>query len=113
MATWTSHSEILKGTKQPQPDQISSFLDLFEKTRNQYEIHPDDIWNADEKGFMLENRTGAQKFILSKSLFNIKAVNCLRRPKTGSPRLSVAMTGQVLPPYVILKGDGISNLIGA
>ncbi|TPR06676.1 Amino acid permease family protein [Aspergillus niger] len=65
MATWTSHSEILKGTKQPQPDQISSFLDLFEKTRNQYEIHPDDIWNADEKGFMLENRTGAQKFILS------------------------------------------------
>ncbi|EHA28255.1 hypothetical protein ASPNIDRAFT_54401 [Aspergillus niger ATCC 1015] len=108
MATWTSHSEILKGTKQPQPDQISSFLDLFEKTRNQYEIHPDDIWNADEKGFMLENRTGAQKFILSQKSIQHKGRKLLAPTEDWVSTIECCnTTGQVLPPYVILKGDGL------
>lgn len=108
-ATWDSYTEDHKRTKQPQPDKISSFLDLFEKTRKQYDIHPDDIWNADVKGFMLEKRTATQETIISDKSLQHKASRSLAPSEDWVSTIECCNTaGQILAPYVIFQGDAVS-----
>ncbi|OJJ69716.1 hypothetical protein ASPBRDRAFT_182907 [Aspergillus brasiliensis CBS 101740] len=96
-ATWDSYSDDHKKTKHPQPDKISGFLDLFEKTKNQYQIHPDDIWNADVKGFMCKIPTSSLKWA-SLSEEWVTTFECCNT------------TGQILAPYVVFKGNAVSHL---
>ncbi|GAT20719.1 hepatocellular carcinoma down-regulated mitochondrial carrier protein [Aspergillus luchuensis] len=109
--TIDSYTEDHKRTKQPQPDKISSFIDLFEKTRKQYDIHPDDIWNADEKGFMLEIPQGrTQKTIISKKSLQHKASRLLALSEDWVSTIECCNTGgRVLAPYVIFKGNAVES----
>ncbi|GFN21530.1 hepatocellular carcinoma down-regulated mitochondrial carrier protein [Aspergillus tubingensis] len=92
--TIDSYAEDHKRTKQPQPDKISSFIDLFEKTRKQYDIHPDDIWNADEKGFMLEIPQGrTQKTNISKKSLQHKASRFLALSEDWVSTIECCNTG--------------------
>lgn len=109
--TIDSYAEDHKRTKQPQPDKISSFIDLFEKTRKQYDIHPEDIWNADEKGFMLEIPQGrTQKTIISKKSLQHKASRFLALSEDWVSTIECCNTGgRVLAPYVIFKGNAVES----
>ncbi|XRM46523.1 hypothetical protein ABZX51_009555 [Aspergillus tubingensis] len=92
--TIDSYAEDHKRTKQPQPDKISSFIDLFEKTRKQYDIHPDDIWNADEKGFMLEiPQSRTQKTNISKKSLQHKASRFLALSEDWVSTIECCNTG--------------------
>ena|SRR5450432_2549436 len=80
---------------------ISAWFDLFSHIKNEFNVHPSDIYNIDEKGFMVgmlqRTKVIISKYEMSKYMVEpgnkewVSLIEC------------VSMTGELLPLWVIFK----------
>ena len=84
------------------PSLIYHWFQLFSETKARYNIADEDVWNIDEKGYMMGVSAGA-KVVLHRSIKeaftsmpgNREWVTCIE---------AVRINGEVIPPYIIFKG---------
>lgn len=77
------------------------WFELFHRTYRENDIHPDDTYNMDEKGFA-QGDQGKQKTIVPKSYAAIRT-QCGNR-EWVSVTEGVSSSGWWLPPWIVFKG---------
>jgi DDE superfamily endonuclease len=80
-----------------------SWFDLFQKQKEQYQVHDDDVYNMDEKGVAL-SVAGKQRVIIPKREKNPHTSGGSGSREWATATESCSLTGRILPSWTIFKG---------
>jgi len=81
---------------------INHFIDLLADVKSRFKIHPQNIWNADEKGFSLG--VGSKEEVICESLNHCPCLVQDGNREWVTLIESASAKGNTLPPFIICEG---------
>ena len=87
------------------PAIIRQWFELYQRARNSFNIEDQDVWNMDEKGFMM-GVIAKMRVVISKANKDATMSQCGNREWVSTIDC-ISLDGRILPPWIIFKAKAI------